>query len=365
MNEKRELIQKETTQIIVNNKKGLYHISPRVGKTKIVIDAIKYFSTRNILISVPYESLIDNWKREFVKWGESSLNNVQYICHSSLDKFSRKGEDFVPDILIIDEIHLALSFNRLNAIRRFNSERLIGLSGSLGQKHIKLLKENLGLNVLYEYSVDESVEDNIIKDYEIHVHKVPLNTTHAYKKRWKNSKQLLTEEQLNLQLSSEVNEALSTRNPIAIRNASIARAQFLYNIKSKNEKAIQLLNKCTDRCIIFSQLSAVADSICEHSYHSKSRDNNLELFLEEKIQKLSVVNMADVGITFPNLNKAIVISMQSSEDKAIQRILRTMTLDENHPKARIDIFISKNTQEEKWCKNALSSLNQSKIIYHD
>lgn len=363
--DKRTELQTKMTSVIIDNKKGLYAVSPRFGKTKATIDALKNFIDKNVLISVPYENLISTWKKEFEKWDKFNANNIEYICHSSLDKFSRKGENFKPDILIIDEIHTALSFSRLNAIRRFNPERLIGLSGSLGQKHINLLKTNLDLNILYEYTVDESVEDGIVKDYEIHIHRVPLDISRTYVKQYKRSKVSHTEMDMNLILSTEVSKAMDEGNPTRTKFAALARARFLYNLRSKNEKAIQLLNGFPGRCIVFTQLSAVADSICNHSHHNKSRNNSLELFLEEKIQKLSVVNMTDMGITFPNLHKAILVSIQASEDKAIQRILRTMTLDENHPKAQIHIVISAGTQEEKWLKNAIKSFDQNKIKYHD
>lgn len=362
---KREEIQKEATEIIINNKKGIYHIGPRVGKTKLTIDALKNFIDKNVLISVPYENLISTWKKEFEKWDKFNANNIEYICHSSLDKFSRKGENFKLDILIIDEIHTALSFSRLNAIRRFNPERLIGLSGSLGQKHINLLKTNLNLNILYEYTVDESVEDGIVKDYEIHIHRVPLDISRTYVKQYKRSKVSHTEMDMNLILSTEVSKAIDEGNPTRTKFAALARARFLYNLRSKNEKAIQLLNGFPGRCIVFTQLSAVADAICKHSYHSKSSDDSLELFLEEKIRKISVCNMLDMGLTFSNLNKAIIVGIQASEDKAIQRILRTMTLDKNHSKAEIHIILSAGTQEEKWCKSALKSFDQTKIKYHD
>lgn len=333
-------LQTKATQAIWDNKKCILNLSPRSGKTKITIDALKKLEG-NTLISVPSEFMIDIWKQEMIKWGFNDPDIV-FCCHASLNK----QDVHLFDNLILDEVHSCISDIRLEGIKQINANRIIGLSGSMSQKAIDILKETLGLEIKMKYSVDMAVENNVIKDYIIYIHKVEL---------------LPDELKEYNRLTSSVNWCKENGRGKQLMFSSLKRARFLYNLKSKNEFAKKLINNF-DRYIVFCQLTTVADNICSYSFHSKGLGNTLELFKEEKINNLAVVKLANEGETFPNLDTAVIIAVNSSEISMIQRVLRTMSKEESNNLANIHVIISKLTIEESWLEKALGSFDKSKII---
>jgi len=74
------------TQALEALKKHSYNcilsIIPRLGKSKIIIDALKEIPNKKILISAPYNTVLDSWRQEFVKWeyeGDVTLTNSRSI----------------------------------------------------------------------------------------------------------------------------------------------------------------------------------------------------------------------------------------------------------------------------------------------
>lgn len=66
---KREQIQKQAvTTIIENNRNCIIDVAPRVGKSKIAIEAVRDFE-EDVLISVPFSPIKKSWETEFQKWG--------------------------------------------------------------------------------------------------------------------------------------------------------------------------------------------------------------------------------------------------------------------------------------------------------
>ena len=333
-----EELQKDAIQKIIDNKKLILHLAPRSGKTKIALSAVNLIEATK-LISVPSEFIIDSWKAECKKW-HIDETQFDFCCHASL----HKQEHY--DILIIDEIHSAISDIRIEGIKQIKPDRIIGLSGSMSSKAKEVLKEKLGLEIKMEYTVGQAVEHNVVADYRIYVHKVELlpDELKEYNK-----------------LTSTVNWCKENGRGKQLMFSSLKRARFLYNLKSKNEYTKELINNF-DRYLLFAQLTSVADELCTYSFHAKSKENYLELFMEEEINHLGVCKLANEGVTVPNLDTAIIVAVNSSEISAIQRILRTMTNEGNDKIASIHVVISKDTQEEKWLENSIKTFDNTKII---
>ena len=80
-----------------------------------------------------------------------------------------------------------------------------------------------------------------------------------------------------------------------------------YPTKEKYTK--QLLNIIKDKCIIFANTQKQADRICDYSYHSKNKssDDNLKLFSDGTIDKLSCVLQLSEGVSIPGLRSGIIM----------------------------------------------------------
>jgi len=122
----------------------------------------------------------------------------------------------------------------------------------------------------------------------------------------------------------------------------------------------------SDKCIIFANTQYQADTICSHSYHSgnKNSEDNLELFSDGRIDKLSCVLQLSEGVSIPGLKQGIILHAYGNNRKSSQRIGRLLRLNPTET-ATCHILCYKDTVDEGWVKSALQEFDQNKIKYYN
>jgi superfamily II DNA or RNA helicase len=135
---------------------------------------------------------------------------------------------------------------------------------------------------------------------------------------------------------------------------------------TKEAYAKGLMRNIGDQCIVFANTQAQADRMCKHSFHSKnsSSEDNLQLFSDGRIDKLSCVLQLSEGVTIPNLKQGVIMHAYGNERKSAQRIGRLLRLNPSET-ATCHILCYKNTQDVKWVNSALSTFDQDKIKYYN
>jgi len=93
-------------------------------------------------------------------------------------------------------------------------------------------------------------------------------------------------------------------------------------------------------------------------------EDNLKLFKEGKINRLSCVLQLSEGVNIPNLKQGIIMHAYGNERKAAQRIGRLLRLNPDD-QAIVHILCYKNTIDEKWVKDALEFFDDSKIEWRN
>jgi superfamily II DNA or RNA helicase len=133
---------------------------------------------------------------------------------------------------------------------------------------------------------------------------------------------------------------------------------------SKEQYTKKLMESIGNRCIVFANTQAQADRLCNHSYHSNNPDSedNLKMFKEGKVTKLSTVLQLNEGINIPNLRQGVIMHAYGNERKASQRIGRLLRLNPDD-KAIVHILCYIDTIDEKWVKEALEGFDQNKIVW--
>ena len=161
----RNKIQAEAVQAIVdNNYNCLIVVACRVGKTKLLLDSIRGKEDKKIAVVAPFNSILDSWRAEILKWDlgfTPTLLNIRFSEELPMDL----------DLLIIDECH-QISDNQYKVIKSRKPKRIVGATGTLGNKNKQKLRQELGLTVKYDYSIEQAIEHNIISDYEIFIKEV-------------------------------------------------------------------------------------------------------------------------------------------------------------------------------------------------
>ena len=120
------------------------------------------------------------------------------------------------------------------------------------------------------------------------------------------------------------------------------------------------------KCIVFANTQKQADRICKHSYHSKNTesDENLKMFGDGRIDKLSCVLQLSEGVSIPGLKQGVILHSYGNERKSSQRIGRLLRLSPDQT-ATCHILCYMDTQDEKWVESALADFDKNKIKYYN
>ena len=355
----RDKVQQDALDIAINNNRATLGISMGVGKTRIAINHLEklYDAFIRVLVVVPKWSVKDSWIRELElldkKWVE---NHIEFTTYLSLNKLNPKDYD----IVYLDECHSLLETHE-----EFLSEfkgRILGLTGTPPKIGEKLKMVNKYCPVKYTFSVDDAADSNILNDYQIIVHELELSKVKNFRKTKKDGGHWYTSELADYQYyTGALGDA---QTPKQRQFLSIMRMKAMMDYPTKEQYAKGLMRNIHDQCIVFANTQAQADRMCNHSYHSKntSSEDNLQLFSDGRIDKLSCVLQLSEGVTIPNLRQGIIMHAYGNERKSAQRIGRLLRLNPSET-ATCHILCYKNTQDVKWVNSALSNFDNNKIKY--
>ena len=360
---KRDQIQKDALTIALNNKKCGLGISMGVGKTLIGLKYIDSLQGKNmgklrVLVVAPKLSIFDSWRNDADKF-KINIENVDFTTYLSLNKLN--PHEF--DIVVLDECHSLLD-SHLNFLGMFNG-RILGLTGTPPRyaESAKGRMVNQFCPIKFTYITDDAVDDDILNDYRIIVHKMKLSHANNIPVKLKD-KEFYTSESKNYSYWTE--RVYQANGPKQRQITSIMRMRALMDFKTKEIYAKNLLHDIDEKCIVFCNTQDQADRICKHSVHSKNSDaeENLQSFKEGTIEKLSCVLQLNEGVNIPELRAGIIMHAYGNERKSNQRIGRLLRLNPTET-AMVHILCYKDTIDETWVTEALKDLDSNKIKYFD
>lgn len=360
---KREEIQKDALDVALKNKRCSLGISMGVGKTLIGLRYVDHYQDKNmgklnVLVVAPKLSIFESWKNDAEKFG-IDITNVEFTTYLSL----HKKNPYNYDLVVLDECHSLLP-SSVPFLAVYNG-RILGLTGTPPRHNnsVKGTIVNQFCPVMFKYITDDAVDDDILNDYRILVHRMKLSSANTIKVSLKD-KEFYTSESKNYNYWTE--RVYEANSPKQRQISSVMRMRALMEFKTKEDYAKKLLDDIEDKCIVFCNTQEQADRMCEHSYHSNNPDSegNLDLFGNDHITKLSCVMQLNEGINIPNLGAGIIMHAYGNERKSAQRIGRLLRLNPIET-AIVHILCYKDTVDETWVGSALEDLDQTKIKYFD
>jgi superfamily II DNA or RNA helicase len=362
---KREEIQQEALDIATKNKRCGLAISMGVGKTLIGLQYIDHYQKSNmgklrILVVAPKLSIFDSWIDDSSKFN-IPLDNVQFTTYLSLHK--KNPHDY--DIVVLDECHSLLN-SHVAFLKPFTG-KILGLTGT-PPRHSNTDKGKLVSTycpMLYKYITDDAVSDDILNDYRILVHKMPLSNINSIPVKMKsNGMEFYTSERKSYDYwTKRIGQAISKKQE---QIASVMRMRVLMDFRTKETYVKKLLGDIDDKCIVFCNTQDQSDRICKASYHSNNPESeeNLQNFKEGNISELSCVLQLNEGINIPHLRAGIIMHAYGNERKSSQRLGRLLRLNPTET-AYVHILCYKDTVDERWLAEALRDLDPRKIKYFD
>ena len=357
----RKEVQYKAVTKALEYERGTLAISMGVGKTRIALYHLEklFDAFTRVLVVVPKWSVKDSWINEINLVGKQDLlQHIEFTTYLSLNK--KKANDY--DTVYLDECHSLLESHE-EFLNQFKG-RILGLTGTPPKSGEKLKMVNRYCPVRYTFSVDQAADNNILNDYEIIVHELELSKVKNVKKSTKDGRTWYNSEQADYQYyTGALGDA---QTPKQRQFLSIMRMKAMMDYPTKEAYAKGLMKNIGDQCIVFANTQKQADRMCNHSFHSKNSasEDNLQLFSDGRIDKLSCVLQLSEGVTIPNLKQGVIMHAYGNERKSAQRIGRLLRLNPNET-AICHILCYKNTQDVKWVSAALATFDSNKIKYYN
>jgi len=357
----RSVVQADALAIASQHKRCGLGISMGVGKTRIAIQHLQknFNQLIEVLVVVPKHSVTKSWIDELGKMGLASL--VKHITFTTYLSLKKKDPNNY-DIVYLDECH-SLKESHEVFLSSFKG-KVLGLTGTpprdKDSEKGRLVQKYCPIK--YTFKVDDATESNILNDYKIIIHELELSKLPTLKKKNKAGGFWYTSEQKDYNYAtSRLAEAQSDKQ---IQFGRIMRMRAIMDYTSKESYVKSIVKNINAKCIVFANTQKQADRICKHSYHSKNlkSEENLELFSDGRIDRLSCVLQLSEGVTIPKLKAGIIMHAYGNERKTAQRIGRLLRLNPTET-ATCHILMYKGTQDEKWVANAVKGFDKLKVKY--
>jgi superfamily II DNA or RNA helicase len=356
----RDEIQNECLQNLEKYKRATAVLGTGVGKTLVGLTHMDRNTTplMKILVVAPKKAIFQSWKDDAFKFDKHYLlGRLQFTTYLSLNKHNPDDYDFV----YLDEVHSLLDSHR--AFLENYKGHIIGLTGT--PPKYKNSEKGILVSefcpVVFTFGADDAIENKILNDYQIIVHQLELDTRKNYRVTNKKTS-FITSEYQNYNYWTHRIETGSGPSHIL----RVMRMKAMMEYPSKEQYAQILFKSIESKCILFANTQDQADKLCSHSYHSNNSNSeeNLQMFKDGEITKLSTVLQLNEGVNIPNLKQGIILHAYGNERKASQRIGRLLRLNPDD-KAIVHILCYMGTVDEKWVKEALENFDQSKITWRN
>ena len=357
----RNEVQDKALEIISQHDRCGLGISMGVGKTRIALQHMMnhYHAFSSFLVVAPKKSIFESWRSECIELNCTHLlDHIKFTTYLSLNK--QNANEY--DIVYLDECHSLLTGHRdfLDAYMG----KILGLTGTPPVSGEKEEMVNRFCPIVYNFDVDQAADSNILNDYRIIAHMLPLSNYNNLPKKRKDGGTWYTSEVKDYEyMSGRIEDSPFGKQK---QLAAIMRMKSMMEYPTKEKYTKQLLNIIKDKCIIFANTQKQADRICNYSYHSKNKnsDDNLKLFSDGTIDKLSCVLQLSEGVSIPGLRSGVIMHAYGNERKSAQRIGRLLRLNPDET-AMCHILCYKNTIDEQWIKKALAEFSDDKIKYFE
>lgn len=384
--------QDEGVQKWINNKcKGTLEWATGTGKTIAAIKAVnrvlKKYPNFKILVIVPTDALVDQWKKELSEKCATSNYGVNTIN-------SAVTHTWTCDILILDECHRLGSEVFSKVFTCIKYRLILGLTATmqrLDEKHTLIEKycpiidsiplevaiQNGWVSSFTEYKVyidtDLSQYKEMNKEFTEHFSffnydwnlAVSMLGPEGFKARIKYRDQIYTGN--DPKAKSDVFKNV-TYHATGLMRTVKQRKEFIYTHPDKIRLAREIIKyRPNSKIVTFSATTKIAESIgIGYVYTGKDSKKKGRTTIEE-FSKLSsgVINTVkkfDEGMDIPGLNVAIMLGIDSSRTRATQRTGRVIRKE---PGKQVEIFtfVIRGTVEEEWYNN--SHPNTSSVVTID
>lgn len=366
---------------ILNKCKGSLVQPTGCGKTITALKCLKSirdkYPDKQILVVVPTDNLKDQWRQQLDGW-EMEFNSDVQVINTIIKR------DWNTDILVLDECHRYSATTFSQVFNRVHYKYILGLTATferLDGKHIIMQKY---CPIVDQISILEAKANNWISDFTEYQVILSVDDIDLYKKYnkdfvasfeffnfdWNLAKSMIGKTGfINRSLYRDwlcKNESEEQRKKVfneitfhAVRFMKTVqqRKAFINNHPKKLEVARKIIEaRSNSKIITFSNSINMAESIGMGGVVYSGKDSKkkgritLEEFQNGSFNLIHSVSKLNEGADLKGLSVAIILGLDSSEIKAVQRRGRCIRFEEGK-KAEIFNLVIDDTVETTWFKN--------------
>ena len=361
-----------------------------MGKTFLFFKCLLSVDCKQVLMlaetNLREKNILDDAKQYKKYYGVDPLKGrkVVFMCYQSAYKTDVRsifpeGEVFV----FADEVHELATPARWNFVLNSDFEEVyfLGVTATLDKitifdlptsKMVNKLEEttkydfiNSFAPVCIEYNIEEARIDGTTRDLKVYVyeHKLDqINKNIQGTKTW-----IDTEYKVSQWLDGKFRTTMFMRAGPAKESMykflMRSRCNLLYNLPSKVEPCKKLLRLLPGRTLVFGNTSKslmALDIPCIVA-ENKRYIKDLEDFQEGRINQIGANKMLLQGQNLTNIDNIIYLSYYSKDGPSKQRAGRAR--QDSVEAAKIIIFKTINSQEEKWFEGMIEPLLGFPITY--
>lgn len=363
-NSKKNDIQDQALKVALAHDRCGLGVSMGVGKTLIGLRYIDYYFKENLdltVLVVAPATVIKSWKKEMKTFGYKYLASCIVFCtYMSLPKQETRY-----DLVVLDEAH---NLKYTAELYLSKQRKILGLTGTVPRYKTSERGQMMTrfYPIKFEYNIEDAILDNILNDYRIFVHLLPLGTSKDVKVSVKGKYHFYQTEEESYLYWSNIIENEDTE-PQAKQIAMVMRMKSMMSFHSKERYAKKVFMDqfiCQGKTIVFCNTMEQADYFCGYAYHSNNNksDKYLEMFINGEIDRLSCVLQLSEGQNVKGLKNGIILHSYGNERKLAQRIGRLLRLNPEETSI-IHIMCYENTIDVQWVEDALQAFDDSKIFY--
>ena len=350
----------------------------RVG-TNLIGKILKRKPQYRILVVVPTTTLKEQW--------EEILDSLGYGLNCSVEVINTivlKDTKYNCDFLILDEIHRFASDLFQQVFNRVNYSLILGLTATIERLDGKEIIIKQYCPVCDEITLEECMINGWISDYKEYQVLIEVDNIQEYKDLNRQFNEhfgffnydfglvmnmvgpkgylarIAYRDQLCPNGTKEEKSAVLKSiiyHSTAFMRALQGRKSFINNHPKKIEVARKIIDARPDAKIItFSNNIKMAEAIgIGKVYSGKDTKKKGRATLEElqsgDIRVINTIAKANEGLNIPDLSIAVMLGIDSSKIKAVQRVGRVCRAQENK-QAEIFNLVINDTAETEWFKKA-------------
>jgi superfamily II DNA or RNA helicase len=366
----------------------LLELATGFGKSKLALEIlhnrVSNIENPKILIVIPKLVLINNWKKEFVKWRRffKYLKNVTFTTYISLPKKVGKW-----DVIIYDECH-HLSERCLSYFKYIQAQNIIFLSATVSRDKLYQLQLNTNYHLkVFKVTAKEAIKEEILPDPKVYLLRLVLDRKNISRQIIKNPE---AKTQKTIPYASRFSYARVKNLRIVIpctqgqfydeldslvrwfkSKINASPAMKMMYLRKAGERLKWLSNEKTDiiksllhslgnyRTLTFCNSIEQSELLGKYCIHSKNKEGieYLNKFNNGKINHITCVSQLDEGINLHNCQIGIYGILNSSTRLVQQRLGRLL----RHPNPIIIIPYFTNTRDEELVKKMLEDYNPEKV----